>query len=97
MSTVAAQPVPNTVDPRTARKVTLAGCVGIFAELYDNGIFGFMAGSLAAVFFPGSDNAVQLVFLGYAVSFFFRPSAPSSAATSATASAASACWSSSSC
>lgn len=74
MSTVAAaQPVPNTVDPRTARKVTLAGCVGIFAELYDNGIFGFMAGTLAAVFFPGSDNAVQLVFLGYAVSFFFRP------------------------
>ncbi|MER5182352.1 MFS transporter [Streptomyces sp. NPDC002896] len=74
MSTVAAaQPVPNTVDPRTARKVTLAGCVGIFAELYDNGIFGFMAGTLAAVFFPGSENAVQLVFLGYAVSFFFRP------------------------
>lgn len=74
MSTLAAaQPVPNTVDPTTARKVTLAGCVGIFAELYDNGIFGFMAGTLAAVFFPGSENAVQLVFLGYAVSFFFRP------------------------
>ncbi|WP_326692100.1 MULTISPECIES: MFS transporter [unclassified Streptomyces] len=73
MSTVAAQPVPNTVDPRTARKITLAGCVGIFAELYDNGIFGFMAGTLAVVFFPGSDSAVQLVFLGYAVSFFFRP------------------------
>ncbi|MCX5602144.1 MFS transporter [Streptomyces phaeochromogenes] len=75
MSTVAAQPVPNTVDPKTARKVTLAGCVGIFAELYDNGIFGFMAGTLAVVFFPNADNAtaVQFVFLGYAVSFFFRP------------------------
>ncbi|MEU9155909.1 MFS transporter [Streptomyces sp. NPDC048417] len=73
MATVAAQPTPNTVDPRTARKVTLAGCVGIFAELYDNGIFGFMAGTLGAVFFPDSANAVQLVFLGYAVSFFFRP------------------------
>ncbi|MDQ0751878.1 MHS family proline/betaine transporter-like MFS transporter [Streptomyces africanus] len=73
MSTMAAQPVPNTVDPRTARRITLAGCVGIFAELYDNGIFGFMAGTLAAVFFPGSENAVQLVFLGYAISFFFRP------------------------
>lgn len=75
MTTMAAQPVPvpNTVDARTARKVTLAGCVGIFAELYDNGIFGFMAGTLAAVFFPGSENAIQLVFLGYAVSFFFRP------------------------
>jgi MHS family proline/betaine transporter-like MFS transporter len=73
MATVAAQPIPNTVDSRTARKVTLAGCVGIFAELYDNGIFGFMAGTLGAVFFPDSANAVQLVFLGYAVSFFFRP------------------------
>ncbi|MEU5593971.1 MFS transporter [Streptomyces sp. NPDC020298] len=73
MSTVAAQPVPNTVDPSTARRITLAGCIGIFAELYDNGIFGFMAGTLATVFFPGSQDAVQLVFLGYAVSFFFRP------------------------
>ncbi|MFD1538299.1 MFS transporter [Nonomuraea guangzhouensis] len=73
MATVAAQPTPNTVDPRTARKITLAGCVGIFAELYDNGIFGFMAGTLGTVFFPDSANAIQLVFLGYAVSFFFRP------------------------
>lgn len=75
MSSVTAQPIPNTVDPKTARKITRAGCIGIFAELYDNGIFGFMAGTLAAVFFPDADEAVavQLVFLGYAVSFFFRP------------------------
>ncbi|GAA4629510.1 MFS transporter [Actinoallomurus vinaceus] len=73
MATLAAQPVPNAVDSRTARKITLAGCVGIFAELYDNGIFGFMAGTLGTVFFHDSKNAVQLVFLGYAVSFFFRP------------------------
>jgi MHS family proline/betaine transporter-like MFS transporter len=65
--------VPNVIDAGTARKVTLAGCVGIFAELYDNGIFGFMAATLAVVFFPESSNAVMLVFLGYAVSFFFRP------------------------
>jgi MFS transporter, MHS family, proline/betaine transporter len=73
MSTVAAKAVPNQVDSRTARKITLAGCVGIFAELYDNGIFGFMAGTLALVFFPDSQNAVLLVFVGYAISFFFRP------------------------
>ena len=73
MSTVAAQAVPNEVDSRTARRITLAGCVGIFAELYDNGIFGFMAGTLALVFFPDSQNAVLLVFVGYAISFFFRP------------------------
>jgi MHS family proline/betaine transporter-like MFS transporter len=73
MSTVATRSVPNTVDPKTARRITLAGCVGIFAELYDNGIFGFMAGTLALVFFPDSQNAVMLVFVGYAISFFFRP------------------------
>jgi len=73
MTTVATTPVPNVVDPKTARKITLAGCVGIFAELYDNGIFGFMAGTLATVFFPDSANAVMLVFVGYAISFFFRP------------------------
>lgn len=73
MSTVAAKAVPNQVDSRTARRVTLAGCIGIFAELYDNGIFGFMAATLALVFFPDSQNAVLLVFVGYAISFFFRP------------------------
>lgn len=73
MSSVAAHAVPNKVDARTARRITLAGCVGIFAELYDNGIFGFMAGTLALVFFPDSQNAVLLVFVGYAISFFFRP------------------------
>ncbi|KAA5830612.1 MHS family MFS transporter [Saccharopolyspora hirsuta] len=73
MRTVAAKAVPNQVDARTARRITLAGCVGIFAELYDNGIFGFMAGTLALVFFPDSQNAVLLVFVGYAISFFFRP------------------------
>ena len=72
MSTVAV-PIPNVVNASAARKITLAGCIGIFAELYDNGIFGFMAGTLGAVFFPDSKNATMLVFAGYAVSFFFRP------------------------
>ena len=72
MSTVAA-PAPSVVNASTARKITLAGCIGIFAELYDNGIFGFMAGTLGTVFFPNSKNAVMLVWAGYAVSFFFRP------------------------
>ncbi|QUH02276.1 MFS transporter [Saccharopolyspora erythraea] len=73
MTAVAPKAVPNKVDSRTARRITLAGCIGIFAELYDNGIFGFMAGTLALVFFPDSQNAVLLVFVGYAISFFFRP------------------------
>ncbi|WP_125616004.1 MFS transporter [Specibacter cremeus] len=60
---------------RQTRKVVLAGCVGIFVELYDNGIFAFMAGVLAMVFLaPGNpDAALLFVFAGYAVSFFVRP------------------------
>ena len=55
------------------RRVTLAGCVGIFVELYDNGIFGFLAGLLAVVFFPDTTSGLMLVFAGYAVSFVIRP------------------------
>ena len=57
------------------RKVVTAGCIGIFVELYDNGIFAFMASALALVFFPRDDatSALVFVFAGYAVSFFVRP------------------------
>jgi len=59
----------------TTAKVVVAGCIGIFVELYDNGIFAFMAGVLAIVFLaPGNpDNALIFVFAGYAVSFLIRP------------------------
>jgi MFS transporter, MHS family, proline/betaine transporter len=65
---------PNTERPNVA-KVVAAGCVGIFVELYDNGIFAFMATALAIVFFDVSNpsNALALVFAGYAISFFIRP------------------------
>ena len=65
---------PNAPHP-TVRKVVLAGCVGIFVELYDNGIFAFMATALAIVFFDvsKSSDALMLVFAGYAISFFIRP------------------------
>lgn len=60
---------------RQALKVVIAGCVGIFVELYDNGIFAFMATTLSFVFFAkGDPNAALLVvFAGYAISFFVRP------------------------
>ncbi len=66
-------PVPP--DPQKIRKVVAAGCVGIFVELYDNGIFAFMATALAIVFFDvsKSSDALMLVFAGYAISFFVRP------------------------
>ena len=65
----------NTGAPPNVRKVVLAGCVGIFVELYDNGIFAFMATALAVAFFDvsKSSDALMLVFAGYAISFFVRP------------------------
>lgn len=65
----------QTTRPPSRSKVLAAGCVGIFVELYDNGIFAFMATALAIVFFPGdgSTGGVIFVFAGYAVSFFVRP------------------------
>ena len=73
-STTAARP-HERLTGRQTRKVVVAGCVGIFVELYDNGIFAFMASTLALVFLaPGDpDAALLLVFAGYAVSFFVRP------------------------
>lgn len=73
-STTAVRP-HERLTGRQTRKVVVAGCVGIFVELYDNGIFAFMAGTLALVFLaPGNpDSALLLVFAGYAVSFFVRP------------------------
>ena len=65
----------QTTKPPSRNKVLAAGCVGIFVELYDNGIFAFMATALAIVFFPGdgTTGGVIFVFAGYAVSFFVRP------------------------
>jgi MHS family proline/betaine transporter-like MFS transporter len=56
-------------------RVLAAGCVGIFVELYDNGIFAFMAATLALVFFPSDNETTALIFVfaGYAISFFIRP------------------------
>ncbi len=72
--TVAEHSPPEKAAPSKA-KVLTAGCIGIFVELYDNGIFAFMASALAIVFLPaGSDSkALLFVFAGYAVSFFIRP------------------------
>lgn len=89
----------HEVQPRQLRKVVLAGCVGIFVELYDNGIFAFMATALAIVFFDvsKSSDALMLVFAGYAISFFVRPLGAVVCGILATGSAGRRCSSSSSC
>lgn len=75
MTTHAPDAPPTQTPTPSRRKILVAGCIGIFVELYDNGIFAFMASALALVFFPREDAtaAIAFVFAGYAVSFFVRP------------------------
>ncbi|MFJ5223433.1 MFS transporter [Streptomyces sp. NPDC088400] len=74
MATTVNPDVPG-LDARTVRRVTLAGCIGVFVELYDNGIYGFLAVTLALVFFPeqSPQTALLLTFLTFGVPFFIRP------------------------
>nr|WSZ99734.1 MFS transporter [Streptomyces sp. NBC_00857] len=74
MATTVNPDVPG-LDARTVRRVTLAGCIGVFVELYDNGIYGFLAATLALVFFPeqSPQTALLLTFLTFGIPFFVRP------------------------
>ncbi|GAA3707937.1 MFS transporter [Streptomyces tremellae] len=72
-----APPHARTSEPATrATKVSIAGgLVGVFIELYDNAVYGFVAGTLAVVFFPSGapTTSVLLTFAAFAIPFFFRP------------------------
>ena len=66
---------PAAEYTRIERKPVIAGLCGIFVELYDNAIYGFLASTLALVFFP-SDNAGTGLFLtlvAFGIPFFIRP------------------------
>ncbi|WAP60433.1 MFS transporter [Streptomyces sp. S465] len=68
-----AQPLGATTK---ATKVSIVGgLIGVFIELYDNAVYGFVAGTLAVVFFPSgaSTTSVLLTFTAFAIPFFFRP------------------------
>lgn len=96
MTTPAAGALNTATEHPNYIKVVTAGCVGIFVELYDNGIFAFMATALAIVFFDVSSatDALLLVFAGYAISSSCARSGLSCAESSGTRSAARSCWSS---
>ncbi|WP_308298934.1 MFS transporter [Streptomyces sp. GESEQ-35] len=77
-STVSVVPTHTQTPPATTRatKASIAGgLVGVFVELYDNAVYGFVAGTLAVVFFPSDapTTSVMLTFLAFAIPFFFRP------------------------
>jgi MHS family proline/betaine transporter-like MFS transporter len=59
------------VDPRLMRRVIVGGAVGSFVELYEFGVYGFLAAILATVFFPSA--GILATFAVFAVAFFARP------------------------
>jgi len=62
-------------DQKRLRKVTIAGGLGLFVEFYDYGIYGFLAGTISTVFFPGkgSTAALLMTYGIFALTFFMRP------------------------
>jgi MHS family proline/betaine transporter-like MFS transporter len=66
---------PPVLDAAIIRRVIFAGCVGTFVELYDYGIYGFLAGTIATVFFPkqSPQTALLLTFVIFGIPFFIRP------------------------
>ncbi|HKU35464.1 MAG TPA: MFS transporter [Paenarthrobacter sp.] len=77
MSQTAAQVTDLGTTNQTAinKKSVFAGLAGIFVELYDNAIYGFLAGILAPVFFPQADPATGtlLALVAFGIPFFIRP------------------------
>ncbi len=63
------------MSTRQRTRTTLAGVIGNILELYDFGIFLFLAPVLANLFFPAGDPTVSLLqtFSVFAVGYFMRP------------------------
>lgn len=75
MTNSVANAVDANVDPRTLRRVTWAGAVGTYVELYDYGVYGFIASTIALVFFPGegSPAALLMTYGVFGLTFAIRP------------------------
>jgi MFS transporter, MHS family, proline/betaine transporter len=63
------------IDPATRRRVVAASFVGNFVEWFDYAVYGYLAATIATVFFPTSDRTTGLLltFAVFAISFFVRP------------------------
>ena len=71
----AATAVANGIDPATRRKVVAASFIGNFVEWFDYAAYGYLAVTIAAVFFPAEDRQLGLLmtFGVFAISFLVRP------------------------
>jgi MFS transporter, MHS family, proline/betaine transporter len=63
------------IDPATRRRVVAASFIGNFVEWFDYAVYGYLAATIATVFFPASDRTTGLLltFAVFAISFFVRP------------------------
>ncbi|CAE6965938.1 MFS transporter [Ectopseudomonas khazarica] len=63
------------VSPATLRKVIAASAIGNFVEWFDFAVYGFLAVTIAALFFPQGNPTLALLqtFAVFAVSFALRP------------------------
>lgn len=63
------------IDASVRRRVVLASFIGNFVEWFDYAVYGYLATTIARVFFPGSDRhvALLLTFAVFAIPFFVRP------------------------
>jgi MHS family proline/betaine transporter-like MFS transporter len=71
----AAMPVAGSEQTRKAKKATAAAVFGTFVEYYDFSIYGYLAATLALVFFPSDDPTTGLLntFLVFGSAFLVRP------------------------
>ncbi|WFR68237.1 hypothetical protein P9139_08155 [Curtobacterium flaccumfaciens] len=72
---IAETSLPATGNTEISKRTVTAGLAGIFVELYENVIYGFLASTLALVFFPNDTpaTALLLTFVAFGIPFFARP------------------------
>ncbi|MEE1622271.1 MFS transporter [Zafaria sp. Z1313] len=66
---------PEQVTSATRRRVVTASFIGNFVEWFDYAVYGYLAVTITAVFFPESDpqTGLMLTFALFAISFLVRP------------------------
>lgn len=69
------RPDPAGVGKKTRRKVVAASFIGNFVEWFDYAVYGYLAVTITAVFFPEADpqTGLMLTFALFAISFLVRP------------------------
>lgn len=75
MAEPVALPIKTKEQVTKAKKATRAAVFGTFVEYYDFSVYGYVAATLATVFFPSDDPAIGLLntFLVFGSAFLVRP------------------------